>query len=188
MVVALIFLGVHSVGALKVPVVTRRAALGGAIAGLVPHSVSAAGLGGPVNNPLSNDFSGYKARDYGNGANTAPGSVAKSKVTECAEDERLAPDGFGGKKCVPKVKPVAQRVVDTVVGGDAPASPPPAAKKAAPPPRKSVGERTSSSASAPLTFDELLANSIKQKEEFNGRELTPEEKEMMKAKLKALMQ
>ena len=75
------------VGALRVPLLTRRSVLG-SLAG-VPAAATAA------------EFSGYKSRDYGNGENTAPGNVVNSKdaakKTVCADDERLAPDGFGGK-------------------------------------------------------------------------------------------
>ena len=74
------------VGALRVPI-TRRSVLGSLAS--VPAAATAA------------EFSGYKSRDYGNGQNTAPGNVVESKdaskKTVCADDERLAPDGFGGK-------------------------------------------------------------------------------------------
>ena len=45
------------------------------------------------------EFTGYKTRDYGNGENTATGEKPReASATSCPEGERLAPDGFGGKK------------------------------------------------------------------------------------------
>jgi len=165
---------VSQIEALKAPVlrVSRRAAVAGL--GSLPLAASAA------------DFTGYKTRDYDGGPTTAPGSVEPVKVTECPEGQRLSPDGFGGKVCKGKVKPVLERVVDGVVGED---RPPPAEKpaKQAAAPRKSAGESTSSSASKPLTFDELLANSILQKQSLLGRELSEAEKADLAVKLKALM-
>jgi len=161
--------------ALKLPMaVGRRAALAG-LAGL-PAAALAIGDDG--------SFTGYKTRDYGNGQNTATG--AKPGKLECAEGERLSPDGFGGKVCKSKVKSVANRVGDAVVGGgdgDAPPPPPSKPKAAAP---KAAPKAPEYSAPA-LTFDDLLANSIKQKEGLIGRELTEIEKDEMSAKLKALM-
>jgi hypothetical protein len=94
MISSLVLLLLGTAHALEVPrSVSRRAALAG-VAG-IPAAVSAA-------NPLATDsFSGYKSRDYGNGQNTAVGSASPTKaaVTACEEGQRLAPDGFGGKKC-----------------------------------------------------------------------------------------
>ena len=71
--------------ALQVPAVfTRRGAVTALVA--LPCAASAA------------EFSGYKERDYGNGANTALGTVPKKPITQCEEGQRLSPDGFGGKK------------------------------------------------------------------------------------------
>ena len=75
---------------------TAASAALAAVAGLPAAAANAA-------NPLATDsFTGYKSRDYGNGQNTAIGSTAPTKTagTVCEEGERLAPDGFGGKKCV----------------------------------------------------------------------------------------
>lgn len=164
---------VGQIDALKTPVlrVSRRAAIAGL--GSLPSAARAA------------EFTGYKTRDYDGGPSTAPGN-AEPKVTECPEGQRLSPDGFGGKVCKGKVKPVLERVVDGVVGEDRP--PPaerPAPKAAVTAPRKSVGETTSSS--KPLTFEDLLANSIVNKESYLGRELSDVEKADLAVKLKALM-
>ena len=117
-------------------------------------------------------------RDYGNGANTQTG--AKEKKKTCGEDQRLVPDGFGGKVCKDKVVPLPAKLLG---GADAPSPPPPPQQK-----KQAAAAPTRSSSSTPvLSFDELLANSIKQKEGFIGRELTAAEKDEMKAKLQSLM-
>jgi len=131
----------------------------------------------------------YKTRDYGNGADSRPSSVAGgvSKKPVCEEGQRLAPDGFGGKVCKGQVKPVLNRVVDGIIGDDSPPSVVAAPKKSAP--SKNAGEstRSSSSSSKSLTFEELLANSIEQKEKLLGAPLTAAEKADLELKLRALM-
>ena len=181
----------------------RRAALAGFCA--LPAGMASkahAGIAEPVE---------FKVRDYGNGANTQTG--ARQKAPECPEGQSYAPDGFGGKICRDKVKPVPARLFG---GGDSPPPPPPPPKRAAAP---APSTRSSSSAPA-LSFDDstcrriehvvlfnapcffgdvrscvlrflrtttVLANSIKQKEEFLGREMTAFEKDEMKAKLASLL-
>mgnify|MGYP007078145242 CR=1 FL=1 len=126
----------------------------------------------------------YKVRNYGD---DTPPAKAKpsSKGPVCEEGERLMPDGFGGKKCEAKVKPVISRVLSSD-GSPSPPPPPPSAKAG---PAKSSGQSTKSSAqSAPaLTFEDLLANSIKQKEAVVGT-LSDGEKKELETKLRALMQ
>lgn len=161
---------------------SRRAALAGA-AGLMPAAASAAA------NPLAADsFSGYKTRDYGNGENTSPGSAQKTKVTSCPEGQRLSPDGFGGKTCKGQVKSVAATVSENLFEGDSspkpPPTPPPLPKAKA---AKEVATSRSSSSSPALTFEDLLANSIKQKEALLGTELSAAEKADLSDKLRALM-
>ena len=158
------------------PLTTRRAALAGLL------TIPSAACAYPTSNPL--DFEGevtYKNRNYGDTA--AP---AKSKVTSCPEGSRKTPDGFGGFKCADTVKTVPQRVFSGIVD-DAPPPPPPPP----PPPKAAVGESTRSStpsSSAPaLTVDQLIANSISQKETLLGRGLTDAEKADMAAKVKKLM-
>ena len=79
------------------------------------------------------------------------------------------------------MKPVVSRILE---GDGAPPPPPPPPKqvKAAP-----VAATRASSSTPALTFDELLANSIQQKESLIGRPLTDVEKSDMSAKLKSLM-
>lgn len=167
----------NSVDALRPagPVTTRRAVVAGLFA--VPAAAHA-----EVSNPLNTDnFSGYKERNYGNEADTATG--AKVKVTSCPEGQRLTPDGFGGKVCKGKVKTIVERVL---TDDNAP-PPPPRAAAAAAPAKKSVGERTSSSSSGQLTLEQLIENSITEKERFLGRSLDADERFMMAAKVKALL-
>jgi hypothetical protein len=87
------------------------------------------------------------------------------------------------------VKSVGERVIDGVTGGESRPPPPPPPSKAAPAAR-SVGESTRSSSagtSAPLSFEDLLKNSIEQKESVLSRSLTDAEKADLAAKLKKLM-
>ena len=83
----LLILALGVAHAFQVPAAfTRRTVMTGFVA--LPGAAAAA------------EFTGYKERDYGNGYNTAPGSVSsKPQATQCEEGQRLAPDGFGGKKC-----------------------------------------------------------------------------------------
>ena len=155
------------------PVTTRRAAVAGLFG--VPAAAYAA-------NPLA--FDGevqFKERNYGNGE--TPQNGYKPSGSSCPEGTRKSPDGFGGFTCKDKVKSIPNRIFSA--DGSSPPPPPPAA----PPPPKSTGESTRSSASsAPaLTVDELIANSIKQKETLLGRPLDDAEKAAMAAKVKALM-
>ena len=155
-------------------VATRRAAIAGALAG-IPMAANA------VNNPLDFDKQvQYKERNYGDMPTVDTKPAAKAA---CDEGQRKTPDGFGGFKCVDKK--TAAGIPDRVFGGDSPPPPPP------PPaaPKKSVGEstRSLSSSSAPLTLEQLIENSIKQKETLLGRELTADEKAQLGAKVKALM-
>ena len=77
-----------------------------------------------------------------------------------------------------------ETIADRVYGDDGPSPPPPPKATASAKPAK----KSSSASSAPaLSLDELIANSIKQKEEFYGRELTSDEKAAMAAKVKALL-
>jgi len=166
----------------RVSGVSRRAAIAGLVG--IPFASSAA-------NPLATDsFTGYKTRDYGDGPSTAPGSVQKTSAPVCEEGQRLAPDGFGGKKCVGEVKSLSKKLIDGVTSSEdrPPPSPPPERPRAAP--AKSVGESTRSSSSdqaKPLTFDELLQNSIQQKASVLGRDLSDAEKTDLAMKLKKLM-
>ena len=152
----------------------RRAAVAGLFG--MPAAVCA------VTNPLAADgFSGYKERNYGDATLPPPSSPTATKAT-C--DGRLTPDGFGGKKCVEKVKTIPDRVL----GGDDDAPPPPPVASAAP--KKAVGETTrssTSSSSAALTVDELISNSIAQKEQLLGRPLRDDEKADLAAKVKRLL-
>lgn len=99
---------------------------------------------------------------------------------------RMKPDGFGGM--VPRdepVKSVAARALDVVVSDDgAPSAPAPkAAPKAAP-----AAAASSSKSSAPkLTLDEMVENSIAQKEALLGRPLDTAERADITAKLKSLL-
>jgi hypothetical protein len=68
-------------------------------------------------------------------------------------------------------------------GSPPPPPPPPRQAKAAAP----VAATRSSSSTPALTFDELLANSITQKEGFLGRPMTDDEKSNLSEKLKSLM-
>ena len=131
----------------------------------------------------ADEFSGYKERNYGDSPaiDTAP-----KKKAACLEGQRKTPDGFGGFTCKDKVKSVQERAVNAVIGDGAPPPPPPPPKAAS----KPVGEstRSSSSSSGPaLTIDQLIENSIKQKEEFLGRPLSDQEKDLMAYKVKSLM-
>jgi len=150
--------------ALQLPakhVISRRATLGALVA--LPSVASAYD---------------YKQRDYGDGG--AAASAASKAKPVCEEGQRLAPDGFGGKKCIGEIKSVLQQIV----GDETPAAPKPAAEpviKAAAPPAPPPPP------SKPLTIDELVANSIAQKESLLGRPLSDTEKADMTTKVKKLM-
>lgn len=95
----------------------------------------------------------------------------------------------GAYRCVGAVKSVGARIVDGVTGSESSPPPPPPPTKAASPSR-SVGESTRSSSSGsskPLSFEDLLKNSIEQKESVLSRPLTDAEKADLAAKLKMLM-
>jgi len=84
------------------------------------------------------------------------------------------------KKCIGEIKSVLQQIV----GDETPAAPKPAAEpviKAAAPPAPPPPP------SKPLTIDELVANSIAQKESLLGRPLSDTEKADMTTKVKKLM-
>ena len=112
----------------------------------------------------------------GRGNQTAP----MTNEPLSAEGQRLAPDGFGGKKCTGAVKGVAARALDNV--GLAPAaSPPPPPKAAASAPPAPAPQKASS-------FEDMVTNSIAQKEAVLGRTLSEAEKAQLVSKLKALLQ
>ena len=157
------------------PLTTRRAALAGLL------TIPSAACAYPTSNPLNFDSSvTYKERGYGD--TEAP---AKKKVTSCPEGARKTPDGFGGFKCAETVKTVPERVFYAITD-DAPPPPPPP-----PPPPKPSGASTRSSSpssSTPaLTVDQLIANSIAQKSQLLGRDLTDTEKADMAVRVKKLM-
>ena len=111
-----------------------------------------------------------------------PSQKVDAKAECAAKGGRLRPDGFGGKECVEPVKSIPDRVFS----GDSPPPPPPPPPPAAAP-KKSVGESTSSSSSsAALSLDDLIKNSITQKETLLGRPLSDAEKDALTAKVKAL--
>ena len=103
----------------------------------------------------------------------------------CAQ--RMMPDGFGGyieRDDDDEVKSIPARVMDGFSGDDEPvaaASPPPAAAPAA------AAPAAPAPSSAPLTFDQMVANSVAQKEAVFGRALTDAEKADLANKLKALL-
>jgi len=126
----------------------------------------------------------FKQRNYGDT------DVPQSKPKAAEECKRKKPDGFGGFVCRDEeVKPLLSQAIDGIVG-DSPATAAPRTT-ATPSPvesrKKSIGESTSSSSSKPLTFDELLANSIANKELIQGRSLTDSEKAELSEKLKKLL-
>lgn len=153
-------------------VFTRRASLGA----LFAASSSAA--------------SAYEYKQRNSGA-----SSSSPTKPQCEEGQRLTPDGFGGKKCVGEVKGVRERIGEAVESaisdaapGDAatasaPSVPKAKAKVNAPPAAPAAPEP----AARPLSMDELIANSIRQKSDLLGRELTDAEKADMAAKVKKLM-
>jgi hypothetical protein len=154
------------------PAQARRGvlALGAGALGLaLPHAAARA-----VPNPFNKgELTGLK-----------PEVVCKPKGT-CACN--CMPDGFGGyKERAEEVKPVASRVIDAF--GDE-VEPPPA-----PRPRASVGfappskgreakPASSSSSALALSFDELVANSVANKEELVGRKLSDAEVGEIRAKV-----
>ena len=89
---------------------------------------------------------------------------------------------------MPKVKGLNKQVLDSVLGEEGANAPAPApAPKAAPKPAPAAKAASTSSSSKPLTFDELLENSIAQKEAALGFTLSDAEKARMAEKLKQLM-
>ena len=156
------------------PIVTRRSAVAGLLAGL-PGAACAA-----VSNPLNFESEvTFKTRSYDSPQiDTRPAAKAG-----CPEGTRKTPDGFGGFTCKEKVKSVANRVLGD---GDASPPPPPPPKKAAAPVGMSTRSSSSESTGA-LTVEQLIENSITQKETLLGRKLSDEEKAAMAAKVKALM-
>ena len=138
----------------------------------------------------------YKVRNYGSDAATV---AAQKKVTSCEEGQRLQPDGFGGKRCVGEVKSVGQiagdaakDAVDNLVGGGGSSASDPmagarmsqaAASKAA---SKPPIITKSTAPTKPLSMDELISNSIAQKEGVLGRPLNAEEQVEMAVKVKKL--
>jgi len=172
MKLALLLAVLSTSDALKLPASVGRRAV---VAGLAGTPLAA-----HAGNPLSFDGTvEYKQRNYGTDAGPAQAKQG------CEEGQRLTPDGFGGKKCVGEVKSVAARVLGGNEADSRPA-PPPRSAKAEP---KSRGKPTQSSQpSAPaLSFEELLANSIKQKEDLIGRQLSDPERKDLESKLRALM-
>jgi len=169
-----------SVSTLRVPkAMTRRAAVATAVS--LPGSLRANAAGNPL---VGGEFSGYKNREYGDASSPAPTRPAK---VACEEGQRLAPDGFGGKKCVGAVKPVTERVAENILGGApspslAPSAPRPVVKSAPAP-----STRSSQPMPAALTYEDLLKNSIANKEATYGRELTEEERLAVAVKLKSLL-
>lgn len=135
-------------------------------------------------------------RNYGSDAATV---AAQKKVTSCEEGQRLQPDGFGGKRCVGEVKSVGQiagdaakDAVDNLVGGGGSSASDPmagarmsqaAASKAA---SKPPIITKSTAPTKPLSMDELISNSIAQKEGVLGRPLNAEEQVEMAVKVKKL--
>merc|ERR1712060_726489 len=103
-----------------------------------------------------------------------------------------SPDGFGGKVCKGAVKSakdqVADAVINAVVNDDQPAkaSAPSAPAAPAPPtkPKAAAVAPPPPVVEKPLTFEELVANSIANKESFLGRPLSDAEKADMEAKVK----
>ncbi|EOD06487.1 hypothetical protein EMIHUDRAFT_446503 [Emiliania huxleyi CCMP1516] len=110
-------------------------------------------------------------------------STCKPKGT-CACN--CMPDGFGGyKERESAVKPVAAQIVEAIIDDDSPAPAVAAATKVAP--AKAAPAARASSSAAALSFDELVANSVKTKEEVYGRKLTDAEVADLKAKVTKLM-
>jgi len=149
-----------------------------------------AGLVGLPSAAVAAEFTGYKTRDYGNGANTATGAKERPDADSvpCGKGvPGCRPDGFGGFERRDKpVKPLAKQVLENVVG-DEDSAPPPPRKAAAPAPPPPPKASSTASSSKPLTMDEMVANSISNKEAFLGRQLTEAEKVELADKLKKLM-
>lgn len=152
-------------------------------AGALGRRAAAVGLFGmPLAAPAysygKGEFSGYKARNYGD--MDAPGSAPPKP-----DKPRMMPDGKGGyvERDAP-VKSVSARVVDSVA--DALDRPAPSAPAAPAPAQRAVASTQSSS--APKSFEDLLANSIQQKEQLLGRPLEGAERAQLESKLKALLQ
>eukprot|EP00967_Tisochrysis_lutea_P156526 scaffold315554_cov28-Tisochrysis_lutea.AAC.2 len=125
--------------------------------------------------------------DKGDVPGLKPEATCKPKGT-CACN--CMPDGFGGyKERTTEVKPVAAKVMDAIIDddGDADIQAPskPKASIGNPPPKGyNSGRATSTSSSAPaLSFDDLVANSVRNKEEMYGRKLSEAEVNDIKAKV-----
>ena len=107
--------------------------------------------------------------------------------------KRMRPDGFGGfverGEDEDITKPVPMRIADSFKGDEpapAPAPAPAAAPAAAPPPPPPPPAAKAPSAPA-LSMDQMLDNSIRQKEAVVGRPLTEAEKDALQTKLRALL-
>jgi len=171
--------------------VTRRSALGTAALAALP---ALAGRASAYDYAQGSESFSYKSREYStDGMMDYATKQDKSKKLECPEGQRSSPDGFGGRTCKGAVKGVTQLAAEKaqeVLTGEArdPAAASTSAPKAAPAAKKAAPPPPPSSSSKPLTLDELIANSIAQKADLLGRDLTDAEKADMTAKVKKLMQ
>lgn len=145
----------------------RRAALGSAVAVALPSVLRA---------PPSSAFDlGSDGVDYG--------------LPERPKKKRVRPDGFGGfiertdddKYGADPTKPAALKLADKIMGDDGAPAAPTTSRKA------KAAARATASSSKPLTIEEMVANSVRQKGELLGRELTKDEADELESKLKALM-
>eukprot|EP00316_Scyphosphaera_apsteinii_P017187 CAMPEP_0119322074 /NCGR_PEP_ID=MMETSP1333-20130426/57225_1 /TAXON_ID=418940 /ORGANISM="Scyphosphaera apsteinii, Strain RCC1455" /LENGTH=184 /DNA_ID=CAMNT_0007329209 /DNA_START=15 /DNA_END=569 /DNA_ORIENTATION=- len=163
---------------------TRRAVLGRALAGTMgaaPALQAACALSNPFD---KGDIQGLKAE------------VTCKPKGSCPCN--CMPDGFGGyKERKAEVKPAVKVLVDTVIDDEADqqeakSSPKPSSVGLTPPPgynsAKPASVAPSSKKSEPaLSFDDLLANSIRNKEDSIGRKLTDAEAAAVEAKLTKLL-
>jgi len=158
--------------------ISRRSAMSGLVAAGLPGAVYAMG------NPLTGgEFSGYKARSYGD----QPVSTAPVPSAQCPEGQRSTPDGRGGRKCVDRVKSPLGAIGDKMSAARDDQQQGEAGELAAPVAVKSREPSTASS-SAPLTLEQLVANSVAQKESVLGRKLSESEIADLQAKVKTLLQ
>ncbi|KAL1523205.1 hypothetical protein AB1Y20_018157 [Prymnesium parvum] len=97
--------------------------------------------------------------------------------------QKCRPDGFGGKICVDPEEADERRTAPIIsrLGNAEPAAAP---VKSAPPPSARGPPAVTSSSSPPLSVDAMIQNSIKQKAEVLGRDLTPAEVADITAKVK----
>ena len=173
---------------------SRRSALGAAALAALPALAGRASAYEYSFEKSSESFE-YKSREFStDGMMDYQTKSDKTKKLECPEGMRASPDGFGGRTCKGKVKGVtelaSEKAQKILTGQEAPAAAPAAAFKAAPAtaaPKKAEAPPPSSS-SKPLTLDELIDNSIRQKADLLGRDLNDSEKADMTAKVKKLMQ